>query len=482
MKLSTIQSRALFKIAVDLVKSDSQIHCDEIAELQKLQENFNLDIDETEMIHYLTLQDAISILSSLDDDSKRNVLKLLENLIKVDNDVDFHESLLLCGIKLCLINPIDSKIISSQNLNFDCDQHQIVYLEHQFCSDAHAVLDDKYDYLMLSNILSNCQMQLFYLPHVMQLLSEGDADKTTKVLRKSIEYIVPFSHTNTTGQFRNSLQEMDVVRFTKLVETQANIRPEQIGMDAFLMVALQDSFVLDDEENRHRTRDFLCINVTISLKSKVLQLVEQMQSSSVSINYYGYYRLLFDFLNADVRLMSKILINHHLDFVLPDLGNQYVRFKSAPQAKTFYLLLVYYNKGIAQSLWNASKELCNQLAERKWVDTLDLKIALTRQTNPPANLVYNIIAIYESISNRSADPARLLEYVRSIILHRSSLKNYINMAINQIEQLANKDFYLVEFDSWADAYRLQINADWLQMQSDNDVIPLSSSFLWSKLR
>ena len=64
MKLSTIQSRALFKIAVDLVKSDSQIHCDEIAELQKLQENFNLDIDETEMIHYLTLQDAISILSS----------------------------------------------------------------------------------------------------------------------------------------------------------------------------------------------------------------------------------------------------------------------------------------------------------------------------------------------------------------------------------------------------------------------------------
>ena len=232
-------------------------------------------------------------------------------------------------------------------------------------------------------------MQLFYLPHVMQLLSEGDADKTTKVLRKSIEYIVPFSHTNTTtGQFRNSLQEMDVVRFTKLVETQANIRPEQIGMDAFLMIALQDSFVLDDEENRHRTRDFLCINVTTSLKSKVLQLVEQMQSSSVSINYYGYYRLLFDFLNADVRLMSKILINHHWDFVLPDLGNQYVRFKSAPQAKTFYLLLVYYKKGIAQSLWNASKELCKQLAER----------------------------------NRSADPARLLEYVRSIILHRSSLK------------------------------------------------------------
>lgn len=481
MKLSSIQRRALFKIAVDLVKSDNQIHCDEIAALQKIQEDFGLDVDETEMIHYLTLQESISVLSSLDDDSKRNVLQCLENLIKVDNDIDFHESLLLSGITLCLINPCDAKIISSQNPTIDCDQHQIIYLEHRHCEQAHAVLDDKYDYLMLSNILSNCQMQLFYLPHILQLLAEGDAERTTDVLRKSIEYIVPSSHVNTLEHFRNSLQEMDVVKFTKLVETQANIRPEQIGMDAFLMIALQDTFVLDDDTNHHRTRDYLCINVASSVKSKVLKLVEQMQTSNLSINYYGYYRLLFDFLNADVRLMSKIVIDSHLDFVLLDLNDQHITFKSAPQAKTLYLLLVYYSKGIAQSLWNAAEELCKQLGERNWMDILDLKIALTRLGNEPALLIYNIISIYETISNRSADAVRLLEYVRSIITHRSSLKNYINAAINQVEQLANKDFYLVEFDPLSDAYRVQINADWLQIHSDDGIIPIASSPLWKKL-
>jgi hypothetical protein len=324
-------------------------------------------------------------------------------------------------------------------------------------------------------------MQLFYLPHILQLLAEGDAERTTDVLRKSIEYIVPSSHVNTLEHFRNSLQEMDVVKFTKLVETQANIRPEQIGMDAFLMIALQDTFVLDDDTNHHRTRDYLCINVASSVKSKVLKLVEQMQTSNLSINYYGYYRLLFDFLNADVRLMSKIVIDSHLDFVLLDLNDQHITFKSAPQAKTLYLLLVYYSKGIAQSLWNAAEELCKQLGERNWMDILDLKIALTRLGNEPALLIYNIISIYETISNRSADAVRLLEYVRSIITHRSSLKNYINAAINQVEQLANKDFYLVEFDPLSDAYRVQINADWLQIHSDDGIIPIASSPLWKKL-
>jgi uncharacterized tellurite resistance protein B-like protein len=57
MKLSSIQRRALFKIAVDLVKSDSQIHCDEIAALQRIQEDFDLDIDtEIEKVTVLPIQ------------------------------------------------------------------------------------------------------------------------------------------------------------------------------------------------------------------------------------------------------------------------------------------------------------------------------------------------------------------------------------------------------------------------------------------
>ena len=391
MNLSSIQRRALLKIAVDLVKSDCQIHSDEIIALRKIQEECKVDADEIELIHYLTLQEAIDVLSSLDEDSKLKLLRQLENLIKVDNNVDFHENLLLSSIKLCFTDSKEAKIISVPDAYVDCNLHQIVYLEHRYCDDAHRVLDDKYDYMMLSNIFSNCQMQLFYLPKVIQFFLDCEREKNVKLLRQSISYIVPSSGLKDQKDFNNLLQQMDIVKFTKLVETQSNILPEQIGMDAFLMVALQDTIVLDDDANRHRNRDYLCINAATSLKSNVIKLVELMQSSSSSINYFGYYRFLFDLLNADLRLMSTILINQKNEFVLPDLGNTTIEFKSAPQAKTFYLLLLYYPYGISQSLWNSAEELCGELADRKWINMMDLKIFLMNSRDEVASLIFNII-------------------------------------------------------------------------------------------
>jgi len=481
MNLSSIQRRALFKIAVDLVKSDNQIHCNEIVTLQKIQEVYGLDTEETDMIHYLTLQESIEILASLSIDEKQKILLTLENLITVDNNIDFHEKLLLSGVRLHLLNSNDAKIISCQDGDMDCDAHQIVYLEHTYCDEAHTVLDDKYDYMMLSNVLSNSQMQFFYLPKVIQLLLEGNIDRTTNILKKSIEYLVPSAHVDNLEYFRDSLQNMDVVKFTKLVETQANIRPEQVGMEAFLMISLQDSFILDDDAMHHRMRDYLCINATNKLKSIVLKLVELMQTPNISINYYGYYRLLFDFLNTDVHLMSKILIDNNYNFVLSDIGGDLITFKSAPQAKTLYLLLIYYNKGITQSLWNTAENLGKELVSRTWEDILHLKTFLSRQGDEAACLIYNIITIYEIVSNRSVDSARLLEYTISIISHRSSLKNYINAAINKIEKLAHKDFYLVEFDPFSESYRVQLNVDWVQLKIGDFQIALSVSDLWNKL-
>lgn len=481
MKLSSLQCRALLKIAVDLVKSDYQIHSDEIVALQKIQEECKLDVDETEWIHYLTLQEAIDVLSSLDEDTKLKLLQQLENLIKIDNDVDFHENLLLSSIKLCLTIPKEAKIISVPNAYVECDSHQIVYLEHQCCDDAHRVLDDKYDYVMISNILSSCKMQLFYLPKVVQFLLDGEREQNVKLLRQSVAYVVPSSYSKDQNDFNNLLQQMDVVKFTKLVETQSNILPEQIGMDAFFMVTLQDTFVLDDDANRLRNRDYLCINAATSLKSNVMKLVELMQSPNYSISFFGYYRFLFDFLNADLRLMSTILINHNNDFVLPDLGDTIVEFKSAPQAKTFYLLLLYYPYGITQSLWNSADELCGKLAVRMWIDIMDLKIFLMNSKDEVASLIYNILVLYETISNRSVDVYRMIEYVRSIINHRSSLKNYINASINQIEKLAHKNFYLVEFNAASESYRIGLTSEWVDVFSKDGNVNIVDSALWKKM-
>ena len=68
--LTEIQKRALFKLAVDLVKADKQIHRDEVALLDRLQRTCGIDAGDLEFIHYISLQQAINCLKGLSERDK----------------------------------------------------------------------------------------------------------------------------------------------------------------------------------------------------------------------------------------------------------------------------------------------------------------------------------------------------------------------------------------------------------------------------
>ena len=75
----------------------------------------------------------------------------------------------------------------------------------------------------------------------------------------------------------------------------------------------------------------------------------------------------------------------------------------------------------------------------------------------------------------------MLEYVRSIINHRSSLKNYINASINQIEKLAHKSFYLVEFNVASESYQIGLTSEWVNVFYRNGQVNIVDSVLWKKM-
>ena len=102
INLTAMQKRAAMKIAVDLAKADRQIHGSEVALLNDCQKELGLTDDELEMIHYLSLQDCISILAGLPQSEKEAMLSLFERVIQVDVDVDARERILLSSIKMAL--------------------------------------------------------------------------------------------------------------------------------------------------------------------------------------------------------------------------------------------------------------------------------------------------------------------------------------------------------------------------------------------
>ena len=484
MRLSPVQNRALFKLAVDLVKADDQIHYDEMAILHELQLRCNIASEEIELIHYITLQEAIETLSQLDAQTITEIIDTLSHIVSVDNDIDYREKLLLTAIKLCLNKNDGFKIISTQDVTIDCDFNQMVYLEHEPCACARDFFQDAYDYMMFVNALSKINIQFFYLPKIFELLQHDTQQSSTflQTLQRSIHYIVPSLNTSDTELLDNNLHDVDVVGFTKLVETKINIRPQQVDMDAYLMVMIHDSNVFDDDNNSHRNKDFLCINLTQNPKLRVLQFIELMLQPQHTISYHGYYRLLFDFLNSGNPITSNILVKSNYDFVLEDLGHIDLHFKSAPQAKTFYLLLLFYGKsGIQQTLFDQAQEECDALQDKHLLDILDLKLHLLHQHTEQSLLIYNTIIIYETISHKNVDAHRMLEYVRSILCHRSSLKNYINTTFTQINHLASKDMYQVKYDKLIDSYYLNLNISYLRLEQTPNNIPITESPFWKKL-
>ena len=135
--LTPLQKRSVFKIAVDMIKADNKIHSKEISVLDKLQSSMRLTQEEMDMVHYITLADAVNSLRDLELEIAEELIRIFSGIMKVDSDISFKENLLLTAIVMSCSK--ESKdwvhVMTSTATENKVSDSQIVYLEKEHCDN-----------------------------------------------------------------------------------------------------------------------------------------------------------------------------------------------------------------------------------------------------------------------------------------------------------------------------------------------------------
>lgn len=495
MGLGATHKRSLFKVAVDLMKADNQIHGNEITLLSQLQEACDMPASGLEMMHYVSLQQAIDNLLTLSDEAREIIVECLERIISIDSNVDSREMLLFSAVKLALL-PVSSgwsRVVTSSHMNAECAMNQMVYLEQERNESVYRIMDDKYQSLLLTKALSDAGYEFFFLPRVIADLQQrwsgfDEGGDSLALLRRSLEFIAPTGDHSKIINLRSVLNDMTTSTFYKVVSSRYGIGAEQVGYGAFVMVKIQDDYLLNDDGEVLRHADFLCLDVGEAMVERILQFLMAISRPTYQLSYEGYHRLLYDYLGSESKIMSTILIDRHNNFILRDLDGRKVRFESAPQAKSFYLLLLSYGKaGIDQKCFNEAidyltgDEVAPQV-ESGQLDAVELKERLLGMGTAWAYLIYNLITLYDAISTKDEEQRGFMGRIVSILRHRSSLKNYLNSGFGSVYDLDHKESYCVQFCNSTRSYYVELSQSLIWVESPEGIVPLREWSVFRKLR
>ena len=491
INLSATQRRAVMKLAVELVKADDRIHSKEVAVLDELQSGLGLDQEELDLTHYLSLESAVDCLKNLEEEPTRRIINLFNEIMCSDNDIDFEENLLLSSISMsCGIGSRDwCRILSASAPESEVPEKQIVFLESKVSEAAHLVLDDKYDNLLISKAFGDIGIEFFYLPDIVrEFVKHLEDDDRSGLFQRSMEYLVPAGDKIKLNHLKESLATLDTGTFYHLILSRFNIAPERIPYPAFLLTKIRDSHILDDSDTMRRTVDFLCINLSSEVKKRILAFVSRFDERRDLLSYKGYYRFLYDYLSSEAKTANPITINAKGDFILE--SGDIIRFKSAPQAKTLYLLLLSRGgKGISQADFNKAVSFLKALDINEYLTTSGdfdfprFNEYLAGKADEYAHLILDTITIYSTLSTKDCRKKNYLEYIQSILQHRSSLKTYINTGFASARKLANPELFMVRFDIEALTYSIPASPSLFTSSLEgSSTVPMTDSPLWKAIK
>ena len=491
--LTSIQKRALLKIAIELVKADNKIHSKEVSVLNRLQEDLGLPQEELDLIHYIPLSDAVSVVGQMGETEVTDVLNVFNSIMKIDSDVDFEENLLYAAVRTsCLPESARwASILSIPDLDVDLSNRQIVFLEKSYSQGAHRVLDDKYDNLLISKAFGDIGLDMFYLPNVLDDLGFADSDphKRFGLLQKSMGYLMPAGDMIKIDGLKEALGSFDSRTFFKVVVSRFGLSPDVFPYQAFLLIKIRNGVVLDDENAMHHSTDFFCLDISSDVKHRILSFVSLFGDDSYLLPYEGYYRILFDYFSSESKMNSEICLDRDFHFTLPSLDGKRIPFESSPQARTLYLLLLKYGQdGIDQETFRSAVRYLESPEAIQFVheDGFDEDGFLARLLDGGErwrDVIFNTIRIYHSISTKDERHPRFLSYIASILSHRSTLKTYLNQGFDSVQELSDKQMYYVRFDKEINTYRIGIGLSmFLIEEGGRTPVPLSGSRFWQSLR
>lgn len=486
------QKQAVFKIAVELVKADKRIHSQEISVLSRLQEILALKQEQLDLIHYFTMQEAIAVLKNCEDGTAEVLCDLFSRIMCSDSDIDFDESILLSSVTMS-ISAASKKWCSVISIPFSDSQaseRQIIFLEKKHSRAAHEILDDAYDNLLISKAFGDIGLRLLYLPDILKKLGArsgtftGTADRKYNLLKRSMEFIVPAGNKIKLNNLDTALKSLDSATFLRVILSRYGLSSDAVPFDSFLLLKISDSQILNDSDALEGSVNFLCIDLSDDVKKRIFDFISQFDEQNSLISYEGYYKFIYDYLSSESKSVNPIKLDSSYQFYVGDTFAQLITFESSPQARTLYLLLLFYGHcGISQSVFNdAINILKTQMINDERFDYLMFKSHLMQDGSEPARLIANTMEIYRSISTKDEENADFIKYVTSILKHRSSLKNYINKGFSECSSLANPERFVVSYDNNSKSYILNASTSDFRMDTGDGVTTIQESSLWKSLR
>ena len=492
--LTPLKKRTIFKIAVELIKADDRIHSKEISFLERLQRELELSQEDIDLTHYITLSEAVSSINELDEEQIDYVMKQFNRIMRADSDIAMKENLLLTAISMACSKESRSwaQVVSVPSSETKVPSSHVAFFEKTWVRDAHLVFDDVYDNMLISKAFGDIGFRLFYLPSVLKDLgltnrSANERGEHMGLLRKSIEYLAPYGRKTSRTDVEQLLTGFDSATFFKVFLSSFHLNPDVFPYDSFLLVKVRDSVVFDDSGSRNEVVDFLCIDMSAEVKKRILSFVSNFSEDSQVLPYEGYYKMFYDYLSSESKIVSNVLIDRKFQFFLENLDGIRLNFESSPQARTFYLLLLHYGRvGVGQSCFVAALEYLQSISLEEFCraeDSFDIDMFLLRLRNLNTDwskLIYNTICIYRQVSTKDEYKPTYLSYVQSIFNHRSSLKTYINTGFSEVDGLADPYRYHIIFDKEFNLYRVEVSPSFFIVEEENAKVPLMSSVWWTK--
>ena len=163
-----------------------------------------------------------------------------------------------------------------------------------------------------------------------------------------------------------------------------------------------------------------------------------------------------------------------------------MKFDSAPQAKTLYLLLLRYGaSGVSQECFEEAEAYLNKhritSANQSW-DLGSFKTLLLKENKDYTRLIYNIVSIYSSISTKDSSVPSFLNYISTILRQRSALKSYVNNAFSSISSIYERGRYSINFDKNLKIYYLEADTSLISIsESDGEICGIKDSQLWKDM-
>ena len=492
--LSCTQKRAVFKIAVELVKADNRIHSKELTILDSLQHMLELAQEDIDLVHYMTLDRSIASVKELPATVKEPILKLYTEIMKVDSDIDFEENLLLSSIVLASASETCgwAQVISTMDINVAMPKNQVIYLEKTYNQVAHSVLDDKYDNLLISKAFGDVGFQFFYLHDIINGLGNSQGSEEPRrfnLLQKSMEYLMPAGDRIKIENLKSTLESFDSSIFLDVVLSHLGQGREFFPFSSFILVKVRDGFVLDDNNQAAPVSDFLCVDLSADVKKRILTFVSRFDNQRNQISYAGYFKLLFDYLSSESRTSCSVVLDEDLHFCLDNLDMMRLFFESEPQSKSFYMALLRQGEyGITQADLNSASTLLKTAYNQEFkvngdFSISDYLVSLRSLNTTAAKFLHNLIYLYQVFSTKDFSSISYIGYIEKMLQHKNSLKTYVNKVFDSVSALANADQYKIRYNSRQGYYYIPGGVSQFKIKNaKGDTIQLSNSSLWEGLK